>query len=57
MAEGAQGQSPLQRTQQGIAGHSEAKTRHGGGSQDIYNWMRTRNSEHGTDKSDGDVSE
>ena len=57
MAEGAEGQSPLRRTQWGIAGHSEAKTRHGGGSRDIYNQMRTGNSEHGTDKSDGDVSE
>lgn len=57
MAEGAEGQSPLRRTQRGTAGHSEAKTRHGGGSRDIYNQMRTRNSERVTDKSDGDVSE
>lgn len=57
MAEGAEGQRPLRRTQRGTAGHSEAKTRHGGGSRDIYNQMRTRNSERVTDKSDGDVSE
>lgn len=57
MAEGAEGQSTLRRTQRGIAGHSEAKTRHGGGCQDIYTQMKTRNSEHVTDKSDGDMSE
>lgn len=40
MDEETEEQSPLQTTQQGIVGHSKAKTRQGGG--DIYNQMRTK---------------